>query len=93
MGLKKALGAPSGAITAQFLFESVLLTLGGALFGLLWGALISLFLRNSLFDIQPSWTVFFSSVIAAVLVGVIFGLKPAHRAARMEPISALKGDG
>ncbi|MDR2825932.1 MAG: ABC transporter permease [Deltaproteobacteria bacterium] len=91
VGLKKALGAPRSAITAQFLCEAVLLTLGGSFLGLLWGALFSLTLTNTLFRIELSWTVFLYSVVAAVLIGVIFGLKPAHRAAGMEPISALKG--
>ncbi|MDR2892264.1 MAG: ABC transporter permease [Deltaproteobacteria bacterium] len=93
VGLKKALGAPSLAITMQFLCESVLLTLGGALLGLCWGGLLSLFLRNSLFSIELSWRVFLCSTLAAVLIGLIFGLRPARKAASLEPISALKGGG
>lgn len=91
VGLKKALGAPSQAITMQFLCESVILTLGGAILGLVWGLFISLFLENNLFKIEPSWLVFFSAFLAAIAVGIIFGLKPAHKAAAMEPIAALKG--
>jgi putative ABC transport system permease protein len=93
VGLKKALGAPRASITAQFLCEAVLLTLGGSLAGVLWGSLFSMALTNTLFSIELSWTVFLYSVAAAVLIGVVFGLKPAHRAAGLEPISALKGTG
>jgi putative ABC transport system permease protein len=91
VGLKKALGAPKASITAQFLCEAVLLTLGGALLGILWGALFSATLTNTLFSIELSWTVFLYSIAAAVLIGIIFGLRPARRAAGLEPISALKG--
>jgi putative ABC transport system permease protein len=93
VGLKKALGAPRASITAQFLCEAVLLTLGGSLVGVFWGALFSLTLTNTLFRIELSWTVFLYSVAAAVLIGIVFGLKPAHRAAGLAPISALKGTG
>lgn len=91
IGLKKALGAPSSAITMQFLSESVLLTSGGAVLGLGWGMLLGQVLRGSLFSIELSWRVFAAAFLAAVVVGVLFGLRPARRAAAMEPISALKG--
>lgn len=93
VGLRKALGAPGSAITMQFLCESVLLTIGGAALGVVWGMLIGLTLESGLFAIKFSPTVFFSSLIAAVAVGIVFGLKPAHRAAALDPISALKGQG
>lgn len=93
VGLRKALGAPGSAITMQFLCESVLLTIGGAVLGVLWGMLLGLTLKSGLFAIEFSPMVFFSSLLAAVAVGIIFGLKPAHRAAALDPISALKGQG
>lgn len=91
VGLRKALGAPRSAITMQFLCESVLLTIAGAALGVILGMLIGLTIKSGLFAIEFSPTVFFSSLVSAVLVGIIFGLKPAHRAAALEPISALKG--
>lgn len=91
VGLRKALGAPGSAITMQFLCESVLLTIGGAGLGVIWGMLLGLTLKSGLFAIEFSPLVFLSSLAAAVAVGIIFGLKPAHRAAGLDPISALKG--
>jgi putative ABC transport system permease protein len=91
VGLRKALGAPARAITMQFLCEAVLLTIGGALLGLGWGMLVKLTVRTTLFDISFSGYVFAVSLCAAVLVGIVFGLKPARRAAALEPISAMKG--
>lgn len=93
VGLRKALGAPNSAITMQFLCESVLLTIGGAALGIIWGKLLGLTLKSGLFAIEFSPLVFLSSIVAAVLVGIIFGLKPARRAASLDPISALKGHG
>lgn len=91
VGLRKAVGAPSLAITLQFLCEAVLLTLGGAALGLVWGMLIGLTVDSALFSIEFSGSVFMLSLAAAVLVGIVFGLRPARRAAALEPISALKG--
>ena len=93
VGLRKALGAPGSAITMQFLCESVLLTIGGAALGVVWGMLLGFTLKSGLFAIEISPLVFLSSLSAAVAVGIIFGLKPAHRAAALDPISALKGQG
>ncbi|MCL1890099.1 MAG: ABC transporter permease, partial [Desulfovibrionaceae bacterium] len=91
IGLRKALGAPGLAITLQFLCESVLLTLGGAGLGVIWGMIIGLTVTSTLFSIEFSPFVFMCSLLAAVLVGIVFGLRPARRAAGLEPISALKG--
>ena len=91
VGLRKALGASSSAITMQFLCEAVLLTIGGAVLGVVWGMLIGLTVKTTLFNIEFSFFVFVLSLAAAVLVGLIFGIRPARRAAGLEPISALKG--
>lgn len=91
VGLRKALGAPSLAITLQFLCESVLLTIGGAILGMFWGLLIGFTITSALFSIEFSGFVFTLSLLAAVLVGIFFGLKPARKAAALEPINAMKG--
>lgn len=93
VGLRKALGAPGAAITLQFLCESVILTIGGAALGVVWGMLLGLTLKSGLFAIEFSPLVFLSSLVSAIIVGIMFGLKPAHRAAALDPISALKGQG
>ncbi len=93
IGLKKALGAKSGAILFQILVEAVCLTLIGALVGMALGmGLGQLLNRLGLLQIVFSWKVFTLSVIAAVAIGVIFGLKPARQAASMPPIDVLKGN-
>ncbi|MEF2145422.1 MAG: ABC transporter permease [Desulfovibrionaceae bacterium] len=92
IGLKKALGAHSSAILLQFLVESVTLTLAGGLLGLFLGlGLGQLLTRLEVLTIQFSWKVFFLSLISALVIGVLFGLKPARQAAALDPINALRG--
>lgn len=92
IGLKKALGAPSSAILLQFLQEAVLLTLAGALLGLGLGLLMGQALaRLGFLEISLSLRVFLSAALAAVAVGLVFGLRPAREAAALDPIRALRG--
>ncbi|MEM6528394.1 MAG: FtsX-like permease family protein, partial [Chloroflexota bacterium] len=91
IGLRKALGAKPRDILVQFLFESVILSLVGGAIGVLigWGVAV---LGTAQVD-ALTLTVDMDAVLVATLVstgiGLIFGLFPANRAARMNPIDAL----
>lgn len=91
IGLRKALGAKKKWIIAQFLTESVLLTVAGGILGMLLGTVLSFVIANL---INLPFTVSLSSVILAVGVsggiGILFGWYPARRAANMPPIEALR---
>ena len=92
IGIKKAIGATRSDIITQFLLESVALTLIGSFFGLLLGIAIGYILEwLDIIEVHLSVTVFISSIIAALCLGVIFGLKPARKASVINPIIALKG--
>lgn len=92
IGLKKALGAKSSAILWQVLAESVALTLIGALVGMGIGmGMAQLLARLGILEILFSWKVFTFSVVAAIAIGLLFGLRPARKAADMVPIEVLKG--
>lgn len=92
IGLKKALGATSSAILTQFLLEAVTLTLVGALVGMGLGLALGQSLTQlGLLEIRLSWRVFGWGTLAAVAVGLIFGLRPARAAAALDPIRALRG--
>lgn len=92
IGLKKALGARRRDILAQFLTEAVVLTLVGAVLGMGLGIVAGQALAElDLLEIHLSPLVVGASLAAALAVGVLFGLKPARRAADMDPIQALKG--
>lgn len=92
IGLKKALGAPSGAILLQILLEALWLTLLGALCGLALGmAFGQLLERLGVLEILLSWKIFGLAALAAVVIGLVFGLKPARQAAALAPMDVLKG--
>jgi putative ABC transport system permease protein len=91
IGLRKALGATRREILWQFLVEAATLTLIGGLFGIVLGLAAGELLKYGL-DLQsgvPLW----SAVLAcgvSIGIGLAFGLYPANRAARMDPVEALR---
>ena len=93
VGLLKALGARRGQITALFLAEAILLSVAGAGAGLLLGYGANLVIGRvypALPVGAPGWAVALA-ILIAVASGVVFGLLPARRAARLDPVVALAG--
>jgi len=92
IGVRKALGATKGTILWQFLVEAVTLTGIGAALGLLLGILTSMGVRAAWPSIPASTPM--GSIAAALIVsaftGILFGLLPAMRAARLDPVAALR---
>ena len=91
IGLRKALGARRSDIMAQMLTESVVLSIFGGLVGTLLGSLIAMAI-SSLTPIPAAieaWSIALGIGITAI-VGLTFGLYPAMRAARLDPIEALR---
>ena len=91
IGIRKAVGATKRQILEQFLLEALLMTLGGGLIGLLlaYGVGYVIALQFSL-PLVFSWWIFAVGLGVPFLVGLVFGLWPAARAARQDPIVALK---
>ena len=87
--MRKALGATQLDIAMQFLIESVFLSLGGGLIGLLLGWLGTYASRTFLRTEIPWWAVALAFGFS-VLVGVIFGTYPAITAAKKDPVEALR---
>lgn len=93
IGLRKALGATPRAIRRQFLSEASILGLSGGVLGVAIGVLGAEVLPpliNNPISLSPIATV--GSIAVAVAIGVIFGVYPATRAARMAPIDALRSE-
>ena len=91
IGVRKALGATRREIMFQFLVEAATLTLVGCLIGMALGGLIAFGIRR-LTPLQaavPMGAVL-AAVVASTVTGVLFGLYPANKAARMDPVEALR---
>jgi putative ABC transport system permease protein len=93
IGLRKALGARQRDVLLQFLIEAVLLTTFGGLTGIAIGAAASWAIGN--YSPVPTVIAWWSPVLAAgvsAAVGVFFGVAPARRAGRLDPVVALRAE-
>jgi len=92
IGIRKAIGARRADIVLQFLTEAVVLTVMGGMLGMFFGWLISLAARlifPSLPTAVPLWAAVLGTAVS-VGVGLFFGIWPATRAARLDPVVALR---
>ncbi len=91
IGIRKALGARNKDILKQFLFEAIILTLFGGLIGIGIGVVLSL-LIGKITGILPVFSMLsiIVSMSISVIVGIIFGVNPARKAAKLNPIDALR---
>ena len=89
IGLRKAVGAKPNDILMQFLIESVILSLFGGTIGILLGALGSLAVSSFIQTAVSLWSVMLAFGFSAA-IGIIFGVAPAIRASRLNPIEALR---
>lgn len=93
IGIRKALGATPHDIKQQFLVESASITLFGGLLGIILGIAISLaveYVMSQALIINPSACII--SFVFSVVIGIFFGLNPASRAAKLDPVIALAGE-
>ena len=91
IGLRKALGARRGDILAQFLLEAMLISTIGGIAGVALGVLASAALAAFTgFPLVPSWPILALAFMVSIGVGLVSGYYPAHRAARLHPVIALR---
>jgi putative ABC transport system permease protein len=91
IGIRMALGATRGQVLTQFLIESMTLTLIGGILGIFlgWGAaqIVSFFAG---WPSLVSWQVVLGGVLFSMVIGVLFGLLPANKASKLDPIESLR---
>jgi putative ABC transport system permease protein len=97
IGLKKAVGATTMNIMGEFLFEATLIGVIGGLIGYGLGASITIILnattppgQSTLFLVTPSLTIL--AIGFATVLGALAGILPAWRAARLDPVTALRNE-
>ena len=106
IGVRKAIGAKSKTIRNQFLIEAIIMCLTGGgigiLIGIINGLLVGIIGTKLIYhffplyaelvtiNVKPSFLAIFISVIFSLLIGLFFGTYPASKAAKMNPIDALR---
>ncbi|MBP5520193.1 MAG: ABC transporter permease [Treponema sp.] len=93
IGIRKALGASPADIRQQFLIESASITLLGGIMGIIVGIAVSLaveYVQSNALIISTNACII--SFVFSVFVGIFFGLNPASRAAKLDPVVALSGE-
>ena len=89
IGLRKALGAKQRTILIQFLLEASFICLFGGILGLLIAFPVTLLLQT-VFPAKMAWPVVLAALTVSILTGLISGYLPAFRAARLNPVDALR---
>lgn len=91
IGIRKALGASNGDISWQFLIESLAISIGGGIAGYVVGYIVSFGISTFLtFDPIINWQIATTAIVVSIIMGTIFGIYPAIRAARKDPIESLR---
>jgi putative ABC transport system permease protein len=91
IGVRKAIGARRSDITWQFLLEAMTLTGAGGILGIIFGCTLSLLIRTLVPELPstvPNWSIV-AGFVVAVSIGLFFGMWPAVKASRLDPIVAL----
>lgn len=91
IGTRKALGATNGSIRFQFIMESIVICVLGGFIGIVLGLLLSSAATKMLgYEAVPSVPGIIFAVVFSIAIGVFFGYYPANKAAKMDPIDALR---
>lgn len=91
IGIRKAVGASSANILMQFMFESLILSIFGGILGIILGYILAFFV-SAITPFAPyiSWEILLITFLTTVIVGMVFGIYPALKAASKNPIDSLK---
>ena len=92
IGIRKALGAKRKDILLQFLIEAMVLCLVGGLIGIIFGIGLGSLLGKMGYTFSPGVTIILIAFLSSALIGIVFGIFPANKASKLNPIEALRTD-
>lgn len=94
IGIRKAIGANRPSIISQFLIEAATISAMGGVIGILLGILVSLILGKLFYNIilYPSAVIMAGAFLFSITLGIFFGMYPANRASKLNPIDALRSE-
>ncbi len=92
IGIRKALGAKRKDILVQFLIEALVLCICGGIIGILCGLLIGTLLGNMGYTFSSNTSILVISFLSSSIIGIVFGIFPANKASKLNPIDALHAD-
>ena len=92
IGIRKALGARRKDILLQFLIEALVLCLLGGLIGIIFGLGLGTLLNKMGYTFSPTLLIILISFVSSALIGTVFGIYPANKASKLNPIEALHAE-
>ena len=90
IGIRKALGAKKSDILLQFLVEALVLSVIGGIIGIILGIVIGNMANGMGYTFTPDTTTIIIAFSSSAIIGLIFGIFPAYRAGKLNPIDALR---
>lgn len=92
IGIRKALGAKRIDILVQFLIEALVLCILGGVIGVIFGMLLGEILGKMGYTFSPSISIIITAFLSSAIIGTVFGIFPANKASKLNPIEALHND-